>query len=271
MQFRPSRGRKVGFTLLESVLATFLLVTAVLLAVYVFNSGLQFEVGNEKRVDAALVAESALAEVRQAAKQNYSVMKTTYRNRTWNLPEYRDFTITSVLTDVQLSSSCDELESQYPATASLPAPARKTLGDSAVDALVRISWFGPSLQSVEVSERIVSFRETTQFRVEIVDNLGNMINAKQTLSKDQAFQVSVQAEADSQEVKDLQYTWSVEAIDGFGSVAAVSRDGLNCRYVNSYQTFSNQTQYALGHCYLCVTSVYQGRIAKDRIEIENVP
>lgn len=266
-----SLNRLRGLSLIEAVFSTFLLLTALLMAVYIFDSSLKSEVGNQRRIEAALVAESALAEIRDAARRNFQTMKSTFKNRSWNLSSYPGYQVLSTVDSATLSNSCGELESQYPISAILPDPARRLLIDSAAAVTVRVSWTSPFAQSVEVSETLANFREIRNFKVKITNKSGVPLTGISTLSKNQVLDVEVTAEADSQPVKDLQFTWSVEAIKGFGSVAAVSRDGLSCRYRNSYRTFSNKVRYALGPCLLRVQSTYQGKVAKDQIEINNVP
>lgn len=87
--YRASRG----FSLMEALLATFVLLTSLLLSIYVFHSSLRAEASNEKRVVAAAVAESALAEVREAAGTNFRGLIGAYDGMEWSLPAEPDFKI----------------------------------------------------------------------------------------------------------------------------------------------------------------------------------
>ena len=55
---------------MEAILASFMLLTAIIMSVAVFDSSLQAEASNERRIIASMVAESALAELRDAVNTN---------------------------------------------------------------------------------------------------------------------------------------------------------------------------------------------------------
>ncbi len=263
------RSKIRGVSLVEAVLSTFLLLTALLLAVYVFDSSLKWEVSNEKRVVAALVAESALAQIREQGGRNFENVFTYDGRNNWTVPDYPDFRIDSVVKKKRLATACTELESQYKAAAKFPEPTGKFLEDSGVKATVKVSWTDPVPQSIEVSEQIVSLREVENFRLSVTSD-GGSTGGLMVVRKDGTLNFNVEAMANGRPVTDLQYTWFVEPLSGFGSVDRVSRDGYECRYINAYQNYKNQRQYAFGHCYLSVQAVYQGKTAKTRIRINNV-
>ena len=169
----------------------------------------------------------------------------------------------------RLATACTELESQYKAAAKFPEPTGKFLEDSGVKATVKVSWTDPVPQSIEVSEQIVSLREVENFRLSVTSD-GGSTGGLMVVRKDGTLNFNVEAMANGRPVTDLQYTWFVEPLSGFGSVDRVSRDGYECRYINAYQNYKNQRQYAFGHCYLSVQAVYQGKTAKTRIRINNV-
>lgn len=263
------RRRQLGVSLVEAVLSSFLLLTALLLAVYVFDSSLKWEVSNEKRVVAALVAEAALAEIRDQGGQVFDSVYSYDGRTNWTVPDFPDFRIDSIVKKTKLATACTELEQQYPLNAKFPDPAGKYLNNSGALATVTISWTDPVPQSLSVSEQIVNLREVTGFRLEVTSG-GSPVNGVQTLRKGETMEFRVDAFAGGQPVTDLQYTWFVEPLTGFGSVRRVSRDGHTCLYINSYRNYNNQAQFAYGHCYLTVTALYQGKTAKKRVRIHNV-
>ncbi|MCA9778600.1 MAG: hypothetical protein KC800_17855, partial [Candidatus Eremiobacteraeota bacterium] len=135
MLFRPDRvsttGRNSrGFNLVEAILASFMMLTAIIMSVSVFDSSLQAEAGNERRVIASIVAESALAELRDAVNTNMVAAKSTYDGRTWTLPDYSGFQITCRVTDAELAVPCTVLETQYDRSAVFPQPTGRYLGSS---------------------------------------------------------------------------------------------------------------------------------------------
>ena len=73
---------------MEAVFASFLLITSILISVFVFDSSLQAEANNEQRITAAMVAESALEEIRSYANTDFEGTRSAYNGRTWTLPHY---------------------------------------------------------------------------------------------------------------------------------------------------------------------------------------
>ncbi len=261
--------RRRGVSLVEAVLSTFLLLTALLLAVYVFDSSLKWEVSNEKRVIAALVADSALAQIREQGGRDFDNVFSFDGRSDWTIPDYPEFSISSVVKRTRLATACTELETQYDPAAKFPAPTGKFLEESGVQATVTVRWTDPVPQSIEISEQIVSLREVDGFRLEVTSG-GGPVRGLQTLRRNETMDFRVEAFANGQPVTDLQYTWFVEPVTGFGSVRRVSRDGLDCQYINSYRNYKNQARFAYGHCFLAVQAVYQGKIVKARVRIHNV-
>ena len=260
-----------GMSLVEAVLSTFILLTALLLAVYVFDSSLKWEASNEKRVIAATLAESALAQVREAGGRDFSDL-LNFDDKELPFPEYPDFQVKVAVKEASLATSCVALETQYPKSAPFPKPVGKFLNRSATNTTVTVSWKDPLPDSVQVTERIASLREVSSFKVKITTEAGGEITGLQSLTSDQTRNFRAKAFIDNDErkiVEDLQFIWYVEPITGFGSIAHVSRDGLLCQYINSYKNYHGKVQYAYGHCNLTVQATYQGRVAKAKVKINN--
>ncbi len=271
MSSRRKPGTFRGMSLVEAVLSTFLLLTALLLAVYVFDSSLKWEASNEKRVIAATLAESALAQIREVGGREFSEL-LDYDGKDLAFPDYPGFKVTASVEEAKLATSCVALENQYPVTATFPKPVGKFLNKSATNTTVTVSWNDPTPDSVAVSERIASLREISDFDVKITTQAGGPVNGVQTLTSGQTLNFKTKAYIDNDEsklIEDLQFTWYVEPITGFGSIAHVSRDGLLCQYINSYKNYQGQVQYAYGHCNLTVQATYQGRVARAKVKINN--
>lgn len=271
MSSRRKQGTFRAVSLVEAVLSTFLLLTALLLAVYVFDSSLKWEASNEKRVVAATLAESALAQIREVGGREFSDL-LNFDNQELPFPDYPGFKVTVSVKEANLATSCVALEDQYPVSAPFPQPVGKFLKKSATNTTVTVSWNDPTPDSVAVSERIASLREITDFDVKITTEAGGPVNGIQTLTSGQTLNFKAKAYIDNDEGKiidDLQFTWYVEPITGFGSISHVSRDGLLCQYINSYKNYQGQVQYAYGHCNLTAQATYQGRVARARVKISN--
>lgn len=263
-------SRRSGFSLIEAVLSTFLLLTAVLLSIYVFHSSLRAEVSNEKRVRAAMVAESALAEIRQAAARDFRGFVEAYDGRSWVSEQDPDFSLSVRARPAGLGLACLELESQYPLGNVFPAAEARILERSAADVEIRVEWADPASQGITLSERVANMSAAEEFVIEVLDESGSApAPASMTLAPGAKAGFRARALADDQLVEDIQFTWFVQPVIGFGSLSAVSRDGLRCVYQNAYRNYNDTLQYAPGACYLTVKATYQGREALARVLIEN--
>lgn len=272
MFYRHKSDRASGFSLVEAILASFLLLTAVALAVFVFDNSLQAEAGNEKRVTASLVAECALAQMRQEANTNLAAVKSTYNNATRTVPEYPDFTITSKVRSETLAVPCTVLEeNQYDKTAVYPAPEGRFMNDSALRAELTISWDDKGAQSVKVSEVLANFSPAASFKIDLLLPDGSVAKDTDivTVAKKGEAEFSVRALSGGQKINDVTFTWFVEAVDGFGSLEIVSRDTSHCTYINEYRNYKAEKKYSPGLCFLVVRATYQGLDSEARVKIKN--
>lgn len=265
------RKNSRAFTLVEAILASFLLLTAVAMSVYVFDSSLQMEANNEKRIMASLVAESALAEIRQQANNNFNQVIPAYDGKSWTISEYSGFDISAEVEKTDLAVPCTELEKQYDPSASFPAPTGRYLSDSAYKADVTVSWSNSSRDRIVVTENIINFGVSSNFRVDIIlpDGTAATNSTVLTLAKDGTENFTARARSGGQEVKDIQFTWYVQPITGFGSLLNVSRDGEQAEYINAYRNFKNKLKYSPGDCWLVAKATYQGLERKGKVRIVN--
>lgn len=253
---------------MEAIFASFLLLTSLLLSIYVFHSGLRAEAGNEKRVLAAALAEEKLTEIRQAANENFGGLLAAYQDKSWPANETPGYQVSCRADWASLGLNCLELESQYPATDTFPKPERRLLKNSAVNVDITVAWNDPLPRSVTITERVVSMRETGAFEVRILDS-SDSVPGPISLPKGDTVEFHAQATVNGQRVSDLQYTWYVQPVEGFGSLTSISRDGQQCQFRNAYRNFRNWLRYAPGVCFLVVTATYQGRTARAKVRIDN--
>lgn len=269
----PAPQRAKGFSLVEAILAAFLLLTAVAMSAYVFDSSLQAEVSNEKRIIAALVADTALAEIRNTADNDYPSLRSRYDGQTWSLSEYPLYQISSRILDAELAVPCTELELQYDRTNVFPAPTGRYLRNSAVKAEVEVSWDDGERTRVVISEYITDFSSAENFRVNILLSNGNPVTGTTVVNvaKDglESFSAEATSGASNAPVNDIQFSWYVKPITGFGSIRRVSRTGEICQYQNAYRSFDNTLKYSPGACFLVVKATFQGRVAKGEVLIQN--
>lgn len=254
---------------MEAIFATFLLLTSLLLSIYVFHSGLRAEAGNEKRVLASAVAEGALARIRQDAGSRFGELLGEYENkRNWTLEWAPEFVISCRAKPAIIGLNCLELESQYAPSSRFPDPQPRLLERSAVDIAVTVTWKDPEERSITVSERVVNLRQGGNFEVRLLDDSSRPAEPI-TLPRDGTALFRAEATMNEQKLDDLQFTWYVQPVQGFGSLTSISRDGLRCEYRNGYRNYKNRWRYADGACYLVVTATFQGRTFRDRVRIDN--
>jgi hypothetical protein len=259
---------------MEALFASFLLLTSILLSVQLFDSSLQAEANNEQRTIAALVAESALDEIRASTNQDFTSLRGAYNGRTWNLPDYPHFQIKASVDTIALATPCSELESQYANPAApFPQPRPRLLEGSVWEVQLEITWPRGGSEGVTVVEYFSSLQRAGNFEVEISPPGGTPINdltnGTFAVARDRTKDFTASARADGRPLKDVQFSWYVEPLDGFGSINRVSRDGTECRYKNAYRNSNNAILYSPGKCDLVVRAVYQGIESVRKVRIEN--
>jgi Tfp pilus assembly protein PilV len=264
-----SRPKTSAFSLVEGVLSTFLLLTSVLLGAYVFHSSLRAEANNEKRVVAALVAESALAEIRDHAGRDFAGLVARYNGQTWVPEGEPDMTVSVRAAPTDLGLACMELESQYPSSNEFPEPERRLLSRSVTQVEVEVAWTDPSPQSVTLVEKVTDLHTATDFRVDLLTDDGAAAPESMSLARRASAGFRARAVVNGQPIDDIQFTWFVQPVIGFGSLSAVSRDGLRCVYQNAYRNYNDDLRFAPGACYLTLKATYQGRESTARIRIDN--
>ena len=272
MSSPPKNERNKGFSLVEAVIASFLLLGAVLMSVSLFDGTLQAEVGNEKRVLAALAAETVMADIRQTADTDFESVLTSFDGHTHTLPDYPGFQIRSRVERNRLANPCTPLEAgQYTDADLFPAPEGRFLRRSAYKAQVDVTWDDRGNQGVSLTENIFNFTPSIDFSVVITHNDNVPVGDSElvSLTPRDIRQFRVSATADGQEIRDLQFTWYVQPLTGTGSIHRVSRDGRRCQYLNGYRTFNGNVHDAPGVCNLVVEATFQGIRAVDTVEITN--
>lgn len=257
---------------MEAVFASFLLLTSILISVYVFDSSLKTEANNEQRTTAAIVAENALEEIRAAANHNFSQLQSNFNGRRWTLPSYTQFEVEAKIEPQPLALPCTELESQYPLNPVFPTPERRFMSESVWKCEVAVHW-SRGQEELRMVRYMANLKQISNFRVDISPPGATQIDADTTggfaIGPGGTLDFEVTATADGQTVSDVQFTWYVEPLDGFGSVYRVSREGDQCRYRNSFVNSDGNTKFAPGLCDLVVRAVYQGVEAKRKVRIQN--
>lgn len=266
-----SAAKPRAFSLVEAILASFLLLTAVIMSVSVFDSSLQAEASNEMRIVGALVAETAMAEVRQDANRDLSQVSALYDGKTWTYPQYPGFRVTSRVRNTELAIPCTVLESQYNKDSAFPEPTGRYLDGSTKKVEVSVTWQDGGSQAVNLTENVCSFSPVNDLRLQILLPGGAVAAAGTvvTVPKQGKEVFGVRAISGGTTVPDLQYSWVVQPLTGHGSILTVSRDGTECEYINEYRNFDDKKKYAPGTCDLVVTATFQGRERQAKVRIDN--
>ncbi|MCA9780815.1 MAG: hypothetical protein KC800_29045 [Candidatus Eremiobacteraeota bacterium] len=269
MSSRPDRK---AFSLVEAVFASFLLLAGILMSVSLFDASLKAEVGNEKRVQAALVAESVMARVRRKAQGNVNGVYNRFNEKTLVLPGYPDFKAFIRIKGQRLAIPSNSTEDgQYSPEDVYPVPTGRFMWGSAIKAQVEVTWDEGGERKLTLVENVYDFTPTTDFKVTLTDSSKAAIadSAIVNVPRREKEVFSVESRSRGIKVKDMQYTWYVEPLTGMGSVYRVSRDGSWCTYLNAYRTLSDVLQDGPGACYLVVEATYQGVRSVDKVRIEN--
>lgn len=257
---------------MEAVFASFLLITSILISVFVFDSSLQAEANNEQRITAAMVAESALEEIRSYANTDFESTQSAYDGRSWTLPNYQTYEITARVKPQELAIPCTELETQYPDTPTFPTPERKILDNSVWNCEVAVKW-SRGRDELRMVRYMANTTPATNFLVMIEPPGGTSIDGTTSgtfnVGPNGTKDFHARAFVDGREVEDVQFTWYVEPLDGFGSIYRVSRDGTTCRYKNAYRNYDGSIKRAPGLCDVVVRAVFQGVEAKRKVRINN--
>lgn len=187
-----SRRKRGAFSLLEAVIAIFLLSYAALSVLSLTQSGFVAQKRNQEIAKANLVAQSVVSDIRLWARDinNYQGNWATY-NRTYSptgFPEY-EVTVRSLAAGRPIDSPCAELESQWAPTtrgkrtmpsAIVPVELKITWSDKAEDSLTVLTYVGEprrdtvgmTFDIVGPSNSSVSMNQETDYSVSAKDANG---------------------------------------------------------------------------------------------------
>lgn len=258
---RPSSPLK-GSSLVETIIASFILLTAMVLTVHLINSGFRTEADNKLKVISLNAIENVISQIRQDVRADFLSGPDALNGRTWPSP----------ISGVQLQSSvqwrdlvvpCTELESQYPESLPLPDLAQKRLSRSVWEVTVTATHVsnGDVVASITTLLTDVHYEG---FRLDILARTG--LNAPEN------GELEFRAVATSQRgdpLDDLILTWYIEPINSFGSIQRLSRDGSECIYKNSYLDYGNRWTSTTGLCRIVARAEYKGNVQYAKKTINN--
>jgi hypothetical protein len=256
-------GTWSGFSLLEVLFASFLLITALFLTVFLINQSFQSEADSGLKARALHDAQNTLEEIRALARMDFKNNIGSVDNRVWDstLPDY---VVESTVKWQPLDLPCSELESQYDVGIELPNLGRKVLTKSAwkVDIDVRRKDSGKSIIHLTT---LVADLSPENFDLRMLAPAGTT-----AASEGQLLFRAIAYDAEAEVIEDLIITWYVEPINSFGSIHTVRRDGWECVYKNIYQDYGNRYTTTPGLCRIVARGEYKGQVRYVVKEITNL-
>lgn len=197
--------RSRGHSLLETVIALFVLASAALVVVALYHSALQRTTQTRQGALARLIAERTMAQIRaEAAEKPFRVVEPTTLSRSFPDPEFLSYNVTVTVTRTTLTN---------PASA-LQKPTEPQIFPLMTD-----------VASVEV---LVSWGSGEEFRLNSLLDEGEIPLASVVVSGPTSplggsaeASYSAQAlDAEGREIPDVRFIWWVDAMTGNGSVTA---------------------------------------------------
>lgn len=257
----PSPG-KAAYSLLESVLAMFLMTFAFMVLAQLFHTSLNYSASLEHRAMATFLAESKMGEIRAWARTNFAQDWSAYDGVSAPADLHPSYTVTVRVADQELASPCRSLESLYPVGAVYPEPEPKLFRSSYKKVEVQVRWSPFPDDAVELVS-LVGDSRPADIDVVITGPAGGTVGADAEVE----FQVS--AEIGGEAVPDVVFQWYVEPIAGYGSIAHVSRMGDRCTYANRVRLPSGDWEVMPGTARLVARTVFRGVEQLASVTVEN--
>jgi len=213
-----------GLSLVETLIAFFLLSCGILLITQLFLYSLRYTRQVEERARGLLVAERSLQRLRDwagqvnAGKLNYLGSWAAYDGVTLTDPDDADFSVHYEVADDNLVAPCREFESLQPPDQQgiMPASAKRVS--------VAVSWRGGSLNLAGLIEEPPRLWRAVN---PLVVN-GTPPNPV-TMANLATFTVSAY-DSNGEAISDLEYRWYVQAMSSSGTVTA-GNNGTSATFV----------------------------------------
>lgn len=237
---------KRGYTLVEAIIASFLLVAAFLLVSRLFHAGLQYTSRVEKRALAAHLADKRMQEIRSWSK----------RHESWNGipdgpdPQHSGYDIQVSLENLELSSPSRQLEEAH------PDDDVRVMTSAARRVTVEVTWDSERLRITSLlADRFRGWRGADPIVVSgaIPPQVGPTTSVEFSARG---------YDAAGRPIEDLFFSWYVEPRQfpdaALGSIDA-ARDGRTAVFRNQIQLVNGALASRNGMCRVAVRAVYGGR------------
>ncbi len=257
-----SRERRTGFSLIEAILASFLLVGAFFIVSRLFQTGLQYSNKVERRLTAVHLAEKRMLDLREWARDQGA----------WNgFPDGPDadfptYDIKVTIDPIDLLSPGRELESLYPGD-------RRVMSTVARRATVLVSWApaGQYRLTAYIAKAAGTWRANQPI---VVTRKGGGV-----VGPNEFVEFTAQAfDSEGKELKDIFFHWTVEPVyAGNPTTATVSskapsgrRDGRKAVFENKVRRRNGSYVATNGDCRVVAFARYHGETARGVSETLNL-
>lgn len=271
--------RKRGYSLLEAILASFLLIATFLMVGRLFQTGLQYSSKVEKRLMAVQFAESRMAELKRLARGNDDW--TDLENLT--LPNPPGFTVEHKLRSYKMFTPSTMLEEPLDTT----DKGSRTIRVRSRRAVVTVSW--PPGGKFQLTGLVTRRTEdwlgygSVQIRGNVLERVAD--NRKEikvfpetppAVTGTGPIKFTAQGyDNDGNPVTDLTYHWTVEPAYSQGNPATgrienITRDGTSVNFYNQVRRANGDWETQDGFCRVRVQARLNGIIGVGRTEVFEV-
>lgn len=250
----PSPSRAVSaFSLIEAIIAAFLLLTSLLVVAALVDSSLQTQAKAEQYLFASMVASTELDKLRGYSERFGLEHLDGFEGQSFVSEADSAFRVTLKVSPYPLPVPNSSLESDF------PEGSRRIFRDSTRFVQVRVAWSEDPGDHVLLSSMVSDWREQ-DFEVKIEAEGATGVEAHGKLK----------LKASSGKVKDLVYTWYTEPLVGLGSLQDVARDGQSATYANRYRTPANRFVIYPGTCRVVARAKYRNVVKTGEFIVENL-
>ena len=237
-------------SLLETIMALFLLAAATLLIVSLFHTALQRSRWSEQQSAAQHIAERTISEIRGwSAQGGFTAAQDlgSWDGRTYQDSTLPEFGISIRAKMAALASPCESLETFFPSS------QRRRMDLSAAKVQVKVSWSGSRPGASQVT--LVSFVSESPRQLQTVTVTGN--TGPLSAGTPSTFQATAY-DSSNRAIQDIAFVWWVEAQTGTGQITP-SHNGSQAVFVNQARRSDGTPFQSGGICRIAAMATYDGQ------------
>ncbi len=249
---RVPSGWRFGFSIAETVVASFMLLLGFLVVARLFHSSLQYQVWVDSVNLATTTGEATLNSVRAWAQQpaNFQNLESVYNPQTFQADGLQ-ITIRAG-TSISIYSPCSEFEQNSPLT------DRRALNSSHKPVEVTVTWSRDSIKlNSLIGDPPRQLRAATPLAVSVPNGA--------VIPKNASIPITANLyDVGNNVVPDIFFSWAVEPISGRGTLQGLSRDGRSGQFIHKLVKPDGNPGFSPGvgaspsQCLVSATGVYRG-------------